>query len=266
MKKLLSVSAAALLSAVACAQSFGALSINAIKTDYTQNFDSLAAKAGPPAVAAATTIVGLDAGGWKFQNSGTPTFAGGTQTVIAANGSYTAGGAYNYGGTAVANTDHAIGFLGSGSYGPASLMLQMANNTGVTLKGMTFDWDIERFRSGSRAFNISFFTSTDGTNWTSVAAGDSAFAAGANNTTYSVGGATVDTKHVVIQGLNIASGASFYLRWAYAGVGGLTNGQGLAIDNFKVNAVPEPTSMLLASIAGVSGGYGAWRRRKAKKA
>lgn len=33
-----------------------------------------------------------------------------------------------------------------------------------------------------------------------------------------------------------------------------------------ISAVPEPTSMLLASIAGVSGGYGAWRRRKAKKA
>ncbi len=96
--------------------------------------------------------------------------------------------------------------------------------------------------------------SIDGINFSNLA-GNTA----TTSTTFAL--ATADFTGVAA--LTNAATASF----RYTLTGATSTSGNNRIDNLQINAsaVPEPTSMLLASIAGVSGGVGAWRRRKAKK-
>ncbi len=207
------------------------ISIASIGATYTENFDGI----GSSATASLPS-------GWRL-NSATTYSTGVTATTLAAGTSgagaltsVSTGGYYNFAdGITASSTDRAVGFLNSGSFtSPRSLFVQMDNNTGSTITFMNITFDIEKYRSGSRAFNINFFTSTDGITWTSAPAGDQAYAANANNNVISNPPVAIN-KSFALSGLSIATGTSFYLRWACTGVGGSTNGQGLGIDNFSVN-------------------------------
>jgi endonuclease G len=153
------------------------------------------------------------------------------------------GGTYNFAsGDNATSTDRAVGFLTSGSYAsPRNLFVQLTNATSSTLTSVTVTFDVEKYRSGSRAYTISFFSGTDGTNWTPQPTGDVAYPADTANTTiFNPPVATART--VTINDLTIAPGASLYLRWQYAGNGGSTNGQALAIDNFSLTANGGPAT------------------------
>ncbi len=106
---------------------------------------------------------------------------------------------------------------------------------------MTVTYDIEKYRSGSRAYTISFFSGTDGTNWTAQPTGDVAYPADTANTTV-FNPPTATARTVTINNLTIAPGASIYLRWQYAGNGGSTNGQALGVDNFTLTANGGPAT------------------------
>ena len=59
----------------------------------------------------------------------------------------------------------------------------------------------------------------------------------------------------------VAPGGQFWIRWTDFGATG--SDDGLSIDNFTINAIPEPSSMALcgALVAGMFG-FGLIRRRK----
>lgn len=214
---------------------FGQVSITGT-TPVTQNFDTI----GATATAALPS-------GWRVDSvSGSPTTVyanAATATTNAAGTSGTGaltgtsgGGTYNFAnGVTATSTDRAVGWLTSGSYSsPRQMFVQLTNNSGQTLTSLAITFDVEKYRTGTRAFNINFFSSLDGTNWTAQTDGDLSYGADVANAVVNPPIGT--SKSVTISNLNIANGASVYLRWSYTGVGGNTNAQGLGIDNFSATA------------------------------
>jgi predicted extracellular nuclease len=218
----------------------------------TQNFDGLGTASGAVAspLPANWKMAGNGAAG-DFASAGTTTTqARGTfgATIL---GGASAGGLYNFAnGVTASATDRAPGFLSSGGFtSPHYLFVQTQNNSGAFITSVNVAYTIEKYRSGSRAFTIDFWTSTDGTTWTQHAAGTDAFPADANNTTIS-NPPTNTTKNFTITGLAIANGGNLFLRWSYTGTGGSTNGQGLGIDDVTlvaVNGVPAANAAYSSS-------------------
>jgi len=192
-------------------------------TPKTETFDGLgtAATAALPA-------------GFKLSADASPTYASATatNTTAVATGTFTAGGAYNFG--AAGSTDRALGFLNSSGYtSPRSILLQVSNTSGSTVQNLSVQFSYEKYRSGSRAFNWTFYTSTDGVTWTAQDAGAQSYTADATSTVYGYPLSSI-AKTVDLTSLNLASGTSLYLRWTLQGVGGSTNGQAIGIDDLTL--------------------------------
>ncbi|NBU47110.1 MAG: hypothetical protein EBS34_06645, partial [Flavobacteriales bacterium] len=209
------------------------MSLTSAGVAATQNFDNM----GSSATAALPS-------GFKFGQS--VSFATGVLATTLAAGSTgtgaltssSTGGYYNFAnGITASSTDRSVGFLSTGSFtSPRDLMLQIQNNTGSSVSQLQISFNYEKYRSGTRAFNLNFFQSLDGVSWTPVIAGDESFAADANNTTV-FNPPTSISKNVNITGLNVQNGNFIYLKWTYTGVGGSSNGQAIGIDNVSVTAV-----------------------------
>ena len=241
-----------LLAAGTCAM-IAASAANAAITLYSQNFDDM--------VTSSTSSL---PSGWAF-GAGSATFGGGTTAVTREAGTSGAGiltgtsggGAYLFvDGVLASGTDKSIGFLTSTSYsGPRSIMFKYTNSTGYDLSSFTASWDYEKYRSGTRQFDWTFFSSTDGITWTARTSGAHSYFADANNTTVSNPPTSMPKTDIAISA-SVANGASLYLRWNYAGIGGSTNAQALGIDNFSL--VPAPGAIALLGLAGLVGS----RRRR----
>jgi len=220
----------------------------------TQNFDTLGSSA------TATLPSGWKispTGDWSSTNSTSATTqAAGTSGSGILTGT-SSGGAYNFAnGVTASATDRSLGFLSAGSYSsPRSLIYAFQNNTGATITALTVNWDYEKYRSGSRAFDWTFFHGASPTADTAVTSGNQSYTADANNTVISNPPLST-SKSVTISGLSIAPGATYYLRWTYTGSGGSTNGQGLGIDNFVMTATlgAAATAPGAPSITGITAG------------
>lgn len=218
----------------------------------TQNFDGLGTASGAVASALpANWRISGNGAGSDFTSAATSTTqARGTSGANILSG-VSAGGLYNFAnGVTATATDRAAGFLSSGGFtSPHNLFVYTRNNSGAFVTSLTVAYTIEKYRSGSRAFTLEFWTSTDGTTWTQHAAGTEAFAADANNTTI-FNPPTTTVKNFTVTGLAIPNGGDLYCRWSYTGSGGSTNGQGLGIDDVTltaVNGVPPATAVYSAS-------------------
>jgi len=214
---------------------------------YSQNFDSM------PNSATASLPTN-----WLFFAGASPTYTGVTTsaTTVAAgtfgsgivNGSSTGGNYEWVNGVSGSGADKAIGFLtSSGTAGPRSILFKMTNDTGYNMNTGTVSWDYEKYRSGMRQFDWTFFSSTDGSTWHSVPLGDQSYAADANNTTVSNPPTTISKSVTVTERVN--NGSSLYLRWTYTGLAGSSNAQGLGIDNFVI--APAPGCAALVGLAGL---------------
>jgi len=269
------VAAATLLASVASAQP---VAVSLSGSTYLQNFNAMVSSTS----AAFTSSVPQ---GWGIFRSGTstatPAFSSGststvtTQEAGSAGNTPTTGAAYLWvDGSLASGTDKAIGFLSSSSYpGPSNtstssslaILFGFTNNTGGTITDLNLSWNYEKYRSGTRAWDWTFFTSTDGSTWSSATLGDQAYAADATNTVMS-NPPTASSKSVSLSALNIADASSYYLRWSYAGVGGFSNGQGLGLDDFNMAATYTSAALDLywnggsgwGSTAPGVGGVGTW--------
>lgn len=223
------------------------ISIATLGVAVTENFDGMASSA------TATLPTGFKVG------AASPTFTTGTSATTVAYGttgtgvvtSSSGGGTVNWAnGITASSTDRALGFITTGSFtSPRSIMAKFKNTSAGTINNLAISFDYEKYRSGSRAFDWTFYQSNDGSTWTAVTAGDQSYAADAGNTV--VSNPPLSTaKSFSITGLNLASGGIIYLRWAYTGVGGSTNGQGLAVDNFSITGTA--CAPVAASVAAVS--------------
>lgn len=239
----------ALAAAGALPLAAGAQALLPSAAPVTETFDGLS-----PAAAAAVPT------GFRLSADAVPTYgsaANYTATTVATTGNnFTAGGTYNF-GAAASSADRALGFLNSGSYtSPRHIMLALKNTSGAVVQDLAVQFDIEKYRSGSRAYDWKFYVSTDGVTWTAQPAGDQNFPADANNTVYSYP-PLATTKQVALAGLNLAAAATYYLRWSDVGAGSSTNGQGLALDNVVLTPTLGPgTGTPMASIATAATAYG----------
>jgi hypothetical protein len=203
-------------------------------TPVTENFDGIGA----------TTTATLPLG---FRVNSTPNYTTGTLATTVAYGttgagvitSTSTGGVVNWGnGINATATDRAVGFLTSGSFSsPRSIILAIQNTNAITvMTGLTITFDYEKYRSGTRQFDWTFFHgATPGLINTAATAGDQSFTADANNTTVFNPPTTI-SKTVTLTGLNIAPSSIYYLCWTYTGLAGATNSQGIGIDNVVVTA------------------------------
>jgi hypothetical protein len=230
-------------------------SLGAVTTLYSQNFDGMT-----------TSNTAALPANWRFFNGFNPTWGGvAIMTAVSQNAgtsgtgvvsSSSAGGNYLWvDGVLASGTDKAIGFLSSGGApSPRSIMMSYTNDTGYDLASFTASWDYEKYRSGTRAFDWTFFASTDGTNWSAVSDGNQSYSSDANNATVSNPASSISKSATF--SASVANGTTLYLRWTYTGVGGSSNAQGLAIDNFSL--VPAPGAAALIGLAG----FITTRRRK----
>ena len=220
----------------------------------TQNFNSMGSLAAAPLPT-----------GFRFNTTGNystgttvTTQAAGTSGTGVLTGTSTAGN-YNFAnGITATSTDRCIGFLTSGSFlSPREILVQIQNNTGTTITDLALSWNYEKYRSGTRQYNWTFFRGSDGLTWTATNSGDQVYIADANNTTISNPPASTN-KSINITGLSIPNGSFYYFRWVYTGLAGSTNSQAIGIDDFSVTAtVPTPAISIssipnFSTISGVS--------------
>ncbi|MFZ9838982.1 MAG: hypothetical protein ACO3JJ_10665 [Opitutaceae bacterium] len=205
--------------------------------------------------------------GWRFSAAGDATIRWDDTTNVSAtsaqasSGSPTAGGRYNWGQSA---TDRAPGVMSSsGSPSPVSLLAWFQNTLEVPVAQVDLTFAYERYRINTTPAAITFHHSADGVSWTAAPAGDSgAFAPGPSAYGFATPLSTV-TRSVALPGLDLAPGASLYLRWTFD-TGG-ANSQGLGLDNLSLatTAVPEPAGIALAGGAAALGA--AWARRRRRR-
>lgn len=215
----------------------------------TQNFDSIGSSG------TATLPTGFKVGtNWATGLTATTLTYGTTGSGVVSGSS--SGGAINWAnGIAASSTDRAVGFLNTGSYSsPRSIIYAFTNNTGTGISSVDVSWNFEKYRSGSRAFNWTFFHGSTTSATIPATAGDQSYAADANNTVIS-NPPSVTPKSLTINGLSIANGETYYLRWTFTGVGGSSNGQGIGIDDFSITAMP-PVAPAAPTITEITPGNG----------
>lgn len=212
-------------------QSWGQMQINTLGTAVTQNFNSPTTAALPAGFRMGNTNGNVSTDYTELVAS-----SGAIATTLASNST---GNAYKFN----SSSDYAIGFLNSGSFAtPKSIVLEVKNNTTSPITNVTISWKYEKYRSGPRAFNWTFFHGADTAPATSEPSGDEAYVADANNTVITFTNPPTLTKSVTLTGLNIAAGANYYFRWTLLGVGGSSNGQALAIDDVVITATSVQAS------------------------
>lgn len=213
----------------------------------TENFNSMGSSG------TATLPSGFRLGtNWATGTAAT-TLAYGTSGAGIVTGT-SSGGVINWAnGVTASSTDRSLGFLTTGSFtNPTSIVYAFTNNTGSTVTSLSLSWSYEKLRSGTRAFDWTFFHGSSSSPATAASAGNQSYAADANNTVIFNPPSSI-AKSVSITGLSIASGATYYLRWTYAGVGGSSNAQGLAIDDFSITALGA-TAPAAPTITGITPG------------
>jgi hypothetical protein len=140
-------------------------------------------------------------------------------------------------GIAASSTDRSIGILSSSTYtSPRVIMMEIQNTGADIITDLSISFDYEKYRSGTRAFNLLFFHGATATAIsTNDANGNQAYAADANNTTV-FNPPTAIAKTINLSGLSICPGQNYYFAWVYAGVAGSTNAQGIGLDNVVVQS------------------------------
>ncbi len=214
-----------------------ALSLNLFNVASTENFDVLGTAAG-------STMPS----GWEFHESG----SGANTAYGAGNGSSSTGNTYSFGATG--DADRALGALRTTSLSSAFGTV-ITNDTNAIIAGVTIQFTGEQWRLGAtgRTDRLDFAYSLDGTSvttgsWLDVDTLDflSPITAGA---TGALDGNLGDNRQIIsytLTGLNLAPGASFWLRWSDVDASG--SDDGLGIDDFAITALPGTTPPVGASV------------------
>lgn len=221
----------------------GTVSLTTLDAAFTQSFDTLSNVAG------STTNTNLPTG-WYADEAG-----GGArdneQYAVDTGGSAT-GDTYSFG--SAGSTDRALGQTRSGTL-ISTIGTSFTNNTGSTLTSLNISYTGEQWRFGGvhstvgdkMDFQISFDATslTTGT-WIDVNSLDfnavvTAGTAGALDGNSAANRAAISA---IISSLNIANGATFWIRWVDQDATG--GDDGLAIDDFSITASAAPSAPTLS--------------------
>jgi hypothetical protein len=226
---------------------------------YTQNFDSM----GPAGTTAPTDwIVSLLTGNPSRVTDGGGAASGGNITLTVDNGSdATAGRSFNYGTTAA--SDRAIGNKPTTTAsGDRIMQLTLNNNTGapITTLGIGYtgeQWNLGQGTSSSGSEMLRLYYSLSpssgwvsvGLDWTAPIQALLGNPQGARDGNASGNRTVLSTNFTPAS--PIAPGTDFYLRWLdwYENS---TNDHGLAIDDVSITATPEPASIGLLALGGLT--------------
>lgn len=229
-------SAAVALLVVLSTPALAQVSLNAANVAVTENFNTLAQ------TGTSSTLPT----GWAFVETGTSA----DTTYGAGTGSSTGGNTYSFG--PAADTDRAFGTLQSGSL-VSTIGAQFLNNTGGAITGLDIGYTGEMWRRGStgRADRIDFQYSLDAASlstgaWIDVNALD--FSSPSTSpicpdpeATGATPGNSANCRlalSAIIPSLNIANGASFWIRWTDFNASGADDG--LAVDDFSLTPQGGP--------------------------
>ncbi len=233
------------------------ISLTTLGSAYTQDFNTLANTGTSSALPT----------GWEFNESG----ANANTIYAAGTGSSNAGDTYSF--SAAASIERAFGGLQSGALIP-TIGASFSNNTGATITSLDIGYTGEQWRLGAlgRTDRLDFQYSTNATalttgTWidadlldfvapsTTGVVGALNGNAAANRTALSFTSST----------LNIADGATFWIRWTDFNATGADDG--LAVDDFSltpngatITPIPEPGTVALLGFGLI--GVAAARRRK----
>ncbi len=231
------------------------IAYNTVGGLYSEDFDGLISTGNVANVF--SSVVGTQAAipnlaGWQGAKIG----GNGTNATnfTADTGSGTAGGLYSYGSTG--SSDRALGALASGT-NIMAFGASFTNNTGVTLTSVTITFDTEFWRSSTMSQNIHSFywglsssgiTNTDFLNNNLMTALTSLDLVGPSPVT-SNGALDGNLSANRIAGVTATintlwnPGDTLFIAWRDANEQG--NDAGLAIDNFTMTAIPEPSTYAL---------------------
>jgi hypothetical protein len=221
------------------------LSLNALRTIFRQNFDTL--------VNSGTSNTLPES--WFISEVGTSGTVNGL--YAAGTGSSNTGDTYSFG--AVGSTDRALGTLRSGTNAP-TIGAHFSNDTGATITSLQIAFTGEQWRLGTAGrtdrldFQISFDATslTTGT-WTDVNALDfispnTAGTVGALDGNAAANRTAVSGTIDILAG--IPAGATFWIRWVDFDASGADDG--LAIDDFSITAIGETANPGTFSVASAS--------------
>jgi trimeric autotransporter adhesin len=224
---------------------------------YTNNFD---------AMGSAGTAYDPGWAGVRWSGSGP---AGEALTLGVTTGSTTSGGMFNVGSSA--DPDRALGSLASSSTVPR-FGAQFQNDTGAAITDLTLTGVMEQWRTGNNATvdeAVAFEYSLDATGiddaaatWVAVPAMNLNEKLTASTSAGALPGNLEENRTefgTVLNGIDWAPGTALTLRWSDADVAG-SDGL-LALDNFGMTTVPEPSTWALLVLG--AAGLGGWRRMRA---
>src|SRR6266498_6128119 len=223
--------------ALAAGGGSGSVSLTTLGSAYTQNFDTLSNVVG------STTNV-LTINGWYLDESGTSARNNGQYAVDT--GGSTTGDTYSYGSTS--STDRAYGTLRSGTLIPI-IGASFTNNTGSAITSLAISYTGEQWRAGvlsrGAADRLDFQVSTSATSLTSGTWTDSDSldlnSPNTNASTSTLDGNASGNRTAIsfaINGLSIADGSSFWIRWTDFDIS--SSDDGLAVDDFSLTANGNP--------------------------
>jgi CSLREA domain-containing protein len=220
----------------------GGISLTALGTAYTQNFDALAQSGSANAWTDNSTIFG-----W-YSNRLTYNASAGTDT---------SGDVYSYG--SAGSSDRALGALSSTNVSPV-VGVRMVNNTGASITSLAVSFVGEQWRQTANAQALTFeyqvgATSLTTGTWTSVPALNfTAINTGAAGALDGNSAANRASKSGAVNAA-VANGQEIWFRWSKTG----STSPGLAVDSFSVtpsgpqiSVTGGPLSFGNTAIGGVS--------------
>ena len=224
------------------------VSLTAIGTAYTQNFDTLASIGTSSVVPA----------GWAFVETGTAA----NTTYTAGTGSSATGDTYSFG--ALGSSERAFGALRSGALSPLR-GAGFTNNTGVAIQALQITYAGEQWRLGfsprpapdrldfqysTTATSISTGTYTD-VNDLDFSSPITSGAVGALNGNLAANRTIIS---FTITGLNIANGSTFFIRWVDFDIPQADDG--MAVDDFSLTPLQsnDPTGVGAANPSSLPAG------------
>lgn len=198
--------------------------------DLLQDFDLYDGSAGP---------AGWDAGGFS-------TGSGFTENRGISSGGVTTGGTYAFD---IGSGNIALGVQPTGTdFTEGYYELEVTNDSGATVAAWELGFNSYSYNNAERANSFNFSYSINGINYTAVAAG-SFTSVGTSDPppAWTLGVAYNET--IVA---SVASGGSLFLRWEGDDVSGAGTRDEFALDDVSIVAIPEPSTLALIGLAGLS--------------
>lgn len=241
------------------------VSLDSLST-YTQAFTGYTAfNAAAQPLGWSTTFGGTGGNVFRgFTTNGTAVQAGFAGSSV---GSITSGGLFSWGellvGPPEAIGNSTFAWQGTGSTPTMTTTVSFLNNTGTTITDLTVGFNAYQWRQGAggtgggRNSTLDLTSSLPGVNafnFTATPPGIGNPAVGRAFGDDAPGAFTADAAFSQsLTGLSIADGQTFNFVFDYnRGTTGSGSAQGIAIDNFQITAVPEPSTLAMGGAAALA--------------